>query len=253
MTEPLRSRSNPRVQRWRALVREAGARRREGRMVLEGPHLVAAALEAGLVPHALLLSDRGAARPELVALAGAAAVRLSDAAFAAIADAGSPAGLAGEFDIPGLEANAPGTVFLDAIQDAGNVGAILRSAAAFGVGRVVLGRGCADAWSPKVLRAGMGAHFRLALESDADLAQALARHAGPVACMVPRGGTALDRAELGPEVAWLLGAEGQGVDPALQALVPLKVTIPMATGTESLNVAAAAAVCFYAAFSRRAA
>lgn len=218
-------------------------------MVVEGPHLLAAALEAGLVPHAVLLSDAGAARPALVSLAGDSPIRVSDAVFAAIADTEAPAGLAAEFDIPARVSVLPGAVFLDGLQDAGNVGTILRSAAAFGIDRVYLGRGCADPWSPKVLRAGMGAHFLLRLETDVDLADAMARHPGPVACMVPQGGMPLAQANPGPETGWLLGAEGRGVAADLQQRAPLKVTIPMAPGTESLNVAAAAAICFHAAFS----
>jgi TrmH family RNA methyltransferase len=140
---------------------------------------------------------------------------------------------------------AASCVFLDAIQDAGNVGAILRSAAAFGVRHAVLGKGCADAWSPKVLRAGMGAHFSMALVQSADLAQAIAAFGGKVACTVPRDGISIEQADLSGRVGWIFGAEGQGVSKTLAARVTLKVSIPMPGGAESLNVAAAAAICFY--------
>jgi TrmH family RNA methyltransferase len=140
-------------------------------------------------------------------------------------------------------------VFLDAIQDAGNVGAILRSAAAFGIRQVVLGQGCADAWSPKVLRAAMGAHFAMAIQDSADLGAAIDKFGGKLICTVPRGGTPLAGADLSGRAGWLFGAEGQGVSAALAARAALKVTIPMAAGAESLNVAAAAAICFYE-FSR---
>jgi TrmH family RNA methyltransferase len=116
----------------------------------------------------------------------------------------------------------------------------------------VLGAGCADPWSPKVLRAGMGAHFSMALEEGAELASAIDRFAGRLCCTVPRGGVALAQADLAGRVGWLFGAEGQGVSAALAAKATLQVTIPMPGAAESLNVAAAAAICFYE-LSRRAA
>jgi TrmH family RNA methyltransferase len=180
---------------------------------------------------------------------------LTDAVFGSIADTETPVGIAAEIRIPAAEAGldrATSCVFLDGIQDAGNVGTILRSAAAFGIRHVVLGKGCADAWSPKVLRAGMGAHFSMAVRENADLSAAMAEFGGTVACAVPRGGVALASAELSGRVGWLLGAEGRGVSDDLAARATLKVTIPMHRSAESLNVAAAAAICFYE-LSKRAA
>jgi TrmH family RNA methyltransferase len=173
---------------------------------------------------------------------------LADAVFRSIADTESPAGIAAEIALPapGIDlASSPGCVLLEAIQDAGNVGAILRSAAAFGVRDAVLGRGCADAWSPKVLRAAMGAHFAMRIADSADLAAEMARFGGTVLCTVPRGGKPLAQADLSGRLAWLFGAEGQGVSDALAARASLRVSIPMQGGTESLNVAATAAICFY--------
>jgi len=113
----------------------------------------------------------------------------------------------------------------------------------------VLDRGCADAWSPKVLRAGMGGHFRLNLRISGDLGAEIERFKGICVCTVPRGGVPLRQADLGGRLGWIFGAEGQGVSPALQERAALRITIPTAPGTESINVAAAAAVCLYAAFS----
>jgi TrmH family RNA methyltransferase len=111
----------------------------------------------------------------------------------------------------------------------------------------VLGRGCADAWSPKVLRAAMGAHFAMRIADSVDLAAEMARFGGAVLCTVPRGGKPLAEADLSGRLAWLFGAEGQGVSAALAARASLKISIPMKSGTESLNVAATAAICFYQA------
>jgi RNA methyltransferase, TrmH family len=242
------SRDNPRVRRWQALVRDARERRKERRALIEGEHLVAAFLDAGGKVEALILNKSHASDFDVLAKrCGKTPVILADMVFRAIADTGTPAGIAAEIVLP--EANpdlktAASGVFLEGIQDAGNVGAILRSASAFGIRHAVLGPGCADAWSPKVLRAGMGAHFGMEL-LEAGLLESIARFDGKLCCTVPRGGIALAEADLNGRIGWLFGAEGQGVSADLASRASLKVTIPMAGGAESLNVAAAAAICFY--------
>jgi TrmH family RNA methyltransferase len=243
------SRDNPRVRRWRALARDARERREEKRVLIEGEHLVSAFLDSGGKVEALILSKSGA--PGFSALekrSGKSPVILADAVFRAIADTETPTGIAAEIALPvsGFDLKAAKScVFLEGIQDAGNIGTILRSAAAFGVRHAVLGKGCADAWSPKVLRAGMGAHFSMALVQSADLAPAIAAFGGKVGCTVPHGGISIAQADLSGRVGWIFGAEGQGVSNTLAARATLKVTIPMPGGAESLNVAAAAAICFY--------
>jgi len=248
----IRARDNPRVRRWRLLARDGRVRREEGRVIIEGPRLVSACQQSGMPLVSLVLSQSAATRAEyasLVARAGVSPVVLADAVFKLISGTETPAGVAAEIALPEADANlhrAACCVFLDGIQDAGNVGAILRSAAAFGIRHAVLGRGCADAWSPKVLRAGMGAHFAMSLAEHADLAAETTRFGGRLACTWPRGGTPLAEADLSGRIGWLLGAEGQGVSEALAARAQLRITIPMAGRMESLNVAAAAAICFYA-------
>jgi TrmH family RNA methyltransferase len=253
---PITSRDNVRVRRWRALARDVRARRKEKRALIEGEHLVTACLDAGGKLEELLLGEGSAIRFEaIVRRHGRSPVLLDDAVFRSIADTETPAGIAAEIALPAPAADlrhAPTCVFMDGIQDAGNVGTILRSAAAFGVGCAVLGKGCADAWSPKVLRAGMGAQFGLAIEEGADLAEAMARFGGRVACTVAGGGVDIARIDLSGRIGWLFGSEGQGVSEPLASQAALRVTIPMPGTAESLNVAAAAAICFYE-FSRRAA
>jgi TrmH family RNA methyltransferase len=250
------SRDNPRVRRWRDLARDAGERRKHGRAIIEGENLIAAFLESGREVESLMLSKAASSRPEFVALAtqcGTAPSVLSDSLFRSIVDVETPAGIAAEIAIPargGELKSADSCVLLDAIQDTGNVGTILRSAAAFGIRHAVLGKGCADAWSPKVLRASAGAHFSLQILESAELSVAVSEFAGKIVCTVPSGGAALSNADLSGRIGWLLGAEGKGVSEAMKARAALKVTIPMPGGTESLNVAAAAAICFYE-FSRR--
>ena len=217
--------------------------------MVEGPHLVAAALAAGIKPIALLGTEAALARAEigtLVRQSRLEPVVLSPAVFGAIADAESPPGIAAEIALPQLE--RPGSsVFLEAVQDAGNVGAIIRSAAAFGVGSVVIDRQCADPWSPKVLRAGMGGHFAIGIRQVEDLGASIGEQR--LICTVVHGGRPLREADLSGRIAWAFGGEGPGLSPQLLARAAERVTIPMAGG-ESLNVAAAAAICLYESFSR---
>ena len=140
----IRSRDNARVKRWAKLARDGRLRRTERRVIIEGPHLLAAALAAGIKPVAVLATEAALARPEIAALARQSTPTvLSSSAFAAIADAETPPGIAAEIALPELRRDGP-SVFLEGVQDAGNVGTIIRSAAAFGAGEVVLDRQCAD-------------------------------------------------------------------------------------------------------------
>lgn len=236
------------MKRWARLAREASFRRAEGRALLEGPHLLAAALAGGAKLLAVLATEESLAGKEisgLVKQAGREPVLLSLSAFRAIAEADTPQGIAAEIEIPKPRLVKGDCVFLQGIQDPGNVGAILRSAAALGAAAAVLDRACADPWSPKVLRAAMGGHFALSLQQVADLEDALGGFAGKLVCTVARDGLALDEADLAGRIGWIFGSEGAGVRPALQARAALRVTIPVSGGTESLNVAAAAAICLY--------
>ena len=248
----IRSRDNPQVKRWAKLARDARLRRAERRIVIEGPHLIAAALDAGLAPVALLATEAALADGEIAALARRSrqeAVVLSPSAFAAIADARTPPGIAAEVALPELRRDGS-SVFLEGVQDAGNVGAIIRSAAAFGAGEVILDRQCADPWSPKVLRAGQGGHFALGIRQVDDLGATLAGFRGQLICTVAQGGRPLPEAGLQGRLGWAFGGEGSGLSSATLAAASEKITIPMAAGAESLNVAATAAICLYEAFSR---
>jgi len=240
----LTSRDNPKVKHWTKLAADGRYRRSKGRALIEGPHLIQAALQAGVPLHAFLVSEK--ARPEIANLASKP-VLISDRVFAGIVDAETPPGIAAEISIPSAKVSDGDAVFLEGVQDPGNVGAIIRSAAAFGIGTVVLDGACADPWSPKALRAGMGGHFRVAIEAAFE--ERLKAFKGTLACTVVRGGSALR--DIPSPVGWIFGGEGQGVSEAVARMAKLKVTIPMAAGMESLNVAAAAAICLYETASRR--
>jgi RNA methyltransferase, TrmH family len=209
-------------------------------------------LSARLKPTAVLATEAALADAEiasLVARSGMVPVVLSESAFKAIADAETPQGLAAEIAVPAIRREGT-RVFLEGVQDAGNAGAIVRSAAAFGAGAVILDRACADPWSPKVLRAGMGGHFSLQVLQVDSLESALEGFPGRLICTVARGGEPLRKADLSGKIGWVFGSEARGVSSFVQDLAKVKISIPLAAGTESLNVAAAAAICLYEAASR---
>jgi TrmH family RNA methyltransferase len=136
-------------------------------------------------------------------------------------------------------------VVLDNLQDPGNLGSILRSAAGAGIKQVFCSAGSASAWSPKVLRAGMGAHFLLEIFEGVDLYAMLSHSSIPILATSSHTTTTIYQSDLNRPVAWLFGHEGQGVDPRLMALATDTVTIPQKAEIESLNVAASAAICFF--------
>jgi len=253
----LRSRDNPRVRRWRRLIADRQLRRRTRRAWIEGVRLVAAYFDVHGAPLTLILDAQASGNREIAALVsrtGIAPVVLSSSVFAELADTQTPQGVAAEIAIPrtpDLAAGITHCVFLDGVGDPGNLGAILRSAAAFAVPEVVLGSGCADPWSPKVLRAAMGAHFALRLRESAELSRRFAQFAGERICTVPRGGTPLQDIDLRGPHAWAFGGEGRGVSEAMLQAATLRACIPIDPATESLNVAVAASLCLYEAARQR--
>lgn len=143
---------------------------------------------------------------------------------------------------PRIEHNC---IWLDRVQDPGNVGTLLRTAAAAGIGDAYLSPGCASAWSPKVLRSAQGAHFVMAIHEQVNLLQLHARLAIPLLATALDDASSLYATALPKACAWLLGNEGQGVDAALLALADKRVFIPQVANVESLNVAVAAGVCMF--------
>ncbi len=250
MNEPqhISSRDNPLLVRLRKLAQDGTAYRRDGQVWLEGDHLCAALLQRGGVASQAVISDVAWQDGHLRKLAhGATRVAIVPVAlFKGISGLESPAGIGFLMPLaeaPAIDAHAA-SVVLDRLQDAGNVGSVLRSAAAFGVQQVLALKGTAALWSPKVLRAGMGAHFGLRLIEGLDEA-ALQGLTVPLVATSSHGGDLLPHARLPQPCAWVLGHEGQGVSESLLARCALQVRIPQPGGEESLNVAAAAAVCLY--------
>jgi TrmH family RNA methyltransferase len=242
------SAANPLLKDLRRLAQDSTAYRKQGRIWLEGDHLCDAALARGMTPAIAVFAESvwQMQSHRWSAHAGRSVV-LPDAMFASLSSLESPAHMGFVIDLPvarEVDANAP-TVILDRVQDAGNVGSILRSAAAFGFTQVLAIKGTAALWSPKVLRAGMGAHFGLSLVEGLEHG-ALDAIAVPMVATSSHAGEFLHQARLPWPCAWLLGHEGQGLDEALAARAQLAVRIVQPGGEESLNVAAAAAICLHA-------
>lgn len=260
MTAPapvIASADNPTFRRLRALVDEPREVKKQGRTVLIGAHLVEACLTAGHPVRQLLVADampgdREAA--EIRRRAGDAPVtRFAPGLFKLLTGMPSSAGLAAEIDLPHATDVPSGAdiVVLDAVQDAGNLGTILRTAAAAGVRYVALGIGCAGAWSGKALRAGQGAHFALNLVESIDLAAWLPQRGLPVFGAVAGGRRSVYALDLRAPHVWVFGSEGQGHGAGVRAALDQAVTIPLAAGIESLNVATAAAICLFEARRQR--
>lgn len=240
------SRDNPTYRQLHGLARDARERRRQGRTLLDGEHLLESALQAGLAPVMLVFAqDQGATAAWQARLEGVPAISLAASLFKALSPVETPSGLLAVVDIP---RDRPGNegflLLLEDIQDPGNLGAILRVAAAAGGHRVCLSRGCAEAWSPKCLRGGQGAQFQLAIEEGVDLVGAAQAFGGPVYAGLPGAGPSLFDLNLKGRVGFAFGNEGAGLSRALQSACQ-PFSIPMPGRVESLNVATAAAVCLF--------
>lgn len=249
--QAITSKDNPLVKRVRALARSSRECRKLGQTLLDGAHLIEAALHAGVRLEHLLLSDSGshvAEHQALVERVECAVAVLPDPLFEAASPVDTPSGILAVLAIPAAPAlSIEGSLLvLEEVQDAGNLGTILRTAAAAGIAQALLTPGCAQAWSPRVLRAGMGAHFALPIVENADVAAALAGFDGEIiATGLGPSTSSLFDCRLGGRVAWLFGSEGRGLSPRLAGLATQWVRVPMPGRMESLNVGAAAAICLF--------
>jgi TrmH family RNA methyltransferase len=232
------------------LIQNRRERIKSKQTLLDGSHLLAAWLDAGHHIVRLFVSENGAHRDEIKHLllrAKCPVTYLSMALYAQLSELTTASGVLAMVDIP--ESNSPKlngfVLLLDGVQDPGNVGAILRTAQAAGVEQVLLSPECADVWSPKVLRAGMGAQVVMSIVENADLIQFADDFEGEIAVTILDGAVDLYAAKFAGSLALVLGSEGAGVSAALAAKAKLRIKIPMADGIESLNVGHAAAICLY--------
>ena len=246
------SRDNPFLKLLRRLSHDSTAYRKHGQFWVEGDHLCHAALVRGVRPAVGVFSESfWPLAPVLYARAAIKNIVIPDALFADLSGLESPAHMGFVFDLTAQTLLQPlaATVILDRVQDAGNVGAILRSASAFGFKQIIALKGTAALWSPKVLRAGMGAHWGLQLMEGLSLTDVSALQIPVLVTSSHRGSFLhhlLKDQTLPMPCAWAMGHEGQGVSPELEDLARLHVRIAQPGGEESLNVATAAAICLHA-------
>jgi RNA methyltransferase, TrmH family len=236
------------------LATSSQARKKAGRTLLDGVHLAQAWLDLRGLPEQCIVAESSLNHPEVADIVGKVRqahghiLCLPDALYHALSQVEHGVGIMFLVATPhkalpaGLTANA---VLLDNVQDPGNVGSILRSAAAAGIGHVFCSSGTAFCWSPKVLRAAMGAHFVLDIHENVDLPALVAASRIPVLATSGYAQKKLYEVDLKRPVAWVFGHEGQGVSDALLSAATQTVVIPHLGKVESLNVAACAAVCFF--------
>lgn len=251
----IQSRDNAFYKSLRKLAESGRERRKAGKTVLDGIHLVEA-FEARFGPvETLVVGESALDRSEVANYAaGRQIVVLADALLRELGLVETPSGLLAMVDIPAQRAavdRKKEAILLDGVQDPGNVGTLLRTAAAAGIGQALLSPGCASAWSPRVLRAGQGAHFVLDIYEEADLPAFMAEYEGTTAVTCLDAAVSLYEAQWRGPLAWVFGAEGKGVRRELIEAAGLRIKIPMPGAVESLNVAAAAAVCLFEAVRRR--
>jgi len=268
----IQSRDNAHYKQLRQWAGSAQARRKAGMTLLDGVHLCEAWLQHRGLPALCVVAESALSHPEVAALvahceavsttqpdhsinATTAAVEcllLPDALFAPLGQVEHGVGIlfavtvpqstGSELDVHSLERAA---LLLDSVQDPGNLGTIMRTAAAAGIQQIFCSPGTASVWSPKVLRAGMGAHFVLEIHEDVNLAQLIKNAAVPVYATQPDAANSIYSADLRSPSAWLFGHEGQGVSDELLALATQRLSIPQSTQVESLNVAASVAICLF--------
>jgi RNA methyltransferase, TrmH family len=251
------SRTNPKLRYVRQLARRS-FRQSEGRLPIEGVRLVEEALDAGCTPAfalwtvSLMATERGQALHERLQALEVPLMEVAPGLLADLADTVAPQGVITVIPIPEIPlSQAPDLILvLDGLQDPGNLGTALRSALAAGVNLVLLAPGTVDSTSPKVIRAGMGAHFRLPIRhadwpSIGDLTRGLAVWTAHV-------GATRDYAAVDWRVpsALVVSSEAHGPSPGARAMGE-PVCIPLSGPMESLNAATAAAVILFEAQRQR--
>ena len=254
------SRDNAAYKAMARLAASGAERKRSGMSVLDGAHLLCTFLDSGRRPEEVVVNRAGLADREIAALVERAAparvTLVSDALFKSLSTVDSPTGVIAAVRTPEgskVPLDASLVLLLEDIQDPGNVGTLLRSAAAAGAGHVLLSGKCAFAWSPKVLRAAMGAHFALNIVEVANLAAYVRDYRGNSVALAARAPSSLYDLDLAGPTAFAIGNEGAGLSEALRALAKMRARIPMPGRVESLNAATAGSICLFEALRQRAA
>lgn len=252
------SRDNPAYKALVRLATKASERKTRRLSIVEGAHLVAASIQAGLVPETLLVRHGSREDPEAQALLARAPacerLELADGLFDALSGLDSPPVIMAVVPTPEgrpAPADARFCLALEDVQDPGNVGTLLRSAAAAGVQHVLLSPTCAFAWSPKVLRAGQGAHFAVNIVEGVDLLAFVKSYGGTSVALCGEGGVDLYALDLTGPLLFMVGNEGAGLSAALEAAADLRAAIPMPGRAESLNAGVAGSIALFEAVRQR--
>ena len=249
----LRSRDNPLLKHLIKLSGSSKERRLSGTAILDGEHLIEAYCAAQTDSLELVVaSETGMQRPgikRLMELAPAhSRALIEDRLLSQISQVVTTSGILALIKTPippDLPSRIDDGIFLEGIQDPGNLGSILRSALGAGLREVFLSSGTVFAWSPKVIRAGMGAHFHLAIHENVDLRQVCERANGLLIATQSNALESIYDTDLRGPVIWMFGNEGAGLSLAAKEASGSHLKIPMAGYTESLNIAAAAAICLF--------
>jgi len=248
----IQSEENPHFRALLKLAQSSRERRKAGLSLLDGVHLVAAYREHFGAPVEVAVSESALADTEIRRVIGTLAplvpMVLQDSLFASLSTVSTPTGIIASIKTPRapvMPARLETCLLLEDIQDPGNLGSILRSAAGAGIRHVCLSKSSVHSWSPRVLRAGMGAHFMLDIHEQCDLTDIARGFQGRVIVTGLGSGKSLFETDLTGNVALVFGNEGAGVSVALQSVAHETMTIPMPGKIESLNVGAAVAVCLF--------
>ncbi len=249
----IESSQNARYKGLHKLITSKAARNQANLIVLDGVHLVQDYVTAYPQSDIQIFIDATNQRDEIAALiqkldASSSITELSAQLFQKIKVTKTPQGIIAIAPRPKALVNrqaAGSAVGLEGLQDPGNLGAILRSALAFGIKRVYLTRDCVDPFSPKSLRGGMGAQFRLEIIENADLSTVIQEFEGRSIATIVQGGEPLNEVNLAGDVIFLIGSEGAGLSHVVKESADHLVSIPIEDGVESLNAACAASLFCY--------
>lgn len=246
----LESKDNPKIKHLRGLILQASYRKKQRQTVLEGTHLCLAWLGQQRRLHSLFSTEKALEDPELqqvIAQHQGHIFIISEAQYRDLSTLGTTLACLAIIDLPQSDMGIDYTVdtlILENVQDPGNVGTLLRSAAAAGIQQVIATPGTAALWSPRVLRAGMGAHFSLQCFENYEAEQILSKFSVPIYATSSHHASSIYQQDLTQPCVWILGNEGQGVsDYVLQHAQA--ISIPQPGGQESLNVAIAGSICFF--------
>jgi RNA methyltransferase, TrmH family len=253
---------NPKIQAVRKLQAQVKRRREEQAFVIEGVRLAEEALHTGWASRQVFYTDqldeRGKAVVDGFSARGVPAEQVTEAVMKAVSETETPQGLMVVLKLAALPVppSPDFLLILDSVRDPGNLGTVLRTAAAAGVQAVLLAPGCADAWAPKVLRAGMGAHFRLPIHSLGwqEIIRMLQdpSHRLQVYLADSSAGIPYTQVDFRAPLALIVGGEAAGAGSESASLAERRVHILMPGGSESLNAGIAASILLFEAVRQRA-